>query len=253
MADRRNKKMIKQATKTVSAFLKKAQTIIKNSRADAKIKTAMAAYGYDDKRLDEGQRLLDAANDAADMQIQSKGTQAEETDQAKEARVIAEKAYEDLAKILRGEFIDEREQLTKLGLNGAKPRTIAGFIQGAKTLFDNASSDPVIKAAVAKYGYDDARMAAEKQKVLDYEKEYDEEQAAIGGAQDSTSSKNTAMHDLRTWISQYIKVARVALSKNKTSLAKLGIVARTTKTKAQRNAPKKAAATKAAKRAAAKK
>ena len=45
-----------------------------------------------------------------------------------------------------------------------------------------------------------------------------------------------------------VNVAKVALADNKVLLNKLGITVRTMKTKAQRNAPKKAAATRAAKR-----
>jgi len=240
--------MAKRLSNAISAFLKRAGTIIKNSTSDSEIQTAVAGYGYPLDELNKGQSLLDVASGAVDTRTESKGAQGEETNTAKALRKNAETAYESLAKIARSEFKDKKENLAKLGLTGEMPRTIAEFISSAKTLFDNAASDVEIKTALAKYKYDDARIASEKQKVLDFESEYDKEVAAKGTAKESTSDKNQAVKDLKKWVSQYTTVAKVALAGNKPALAKLGIKASTTKTKAQRNASKKAAATKAAKR-----
>jgi hypothetical protein len=51
-------------------------------------------------------------------------------------------------------------------------------------------------------------------------------------------------------VQQYLKIARVALRDKPELYTKLGGVARSTRTAAQRQAPKKAAATRAAKKAA---
>jgi hypothetical protein len=56
--------------------------------------------------------------------------------------------------------------------------------------------------------------------------------------------------DDERWVAQYLKIAKVALRGKKQLLEKIGVTARTTKTAAQRAAPKKAAATRAAKKAA---
>jgi hypothetical protein len=59
--------------------------------------------------------------------------------------------------------------------------------------------------------------------------------------------------NIETWIrpyqEQYLKIAKVALRGKKQSLQKIGVTARTAKTAAQRVAPAKAAATRAAKKA----
>jgi hypothetical protein len=49
-------------------------------------------------------------------------------------------------------------------------------------------------------------------------------------------------------VSQYLKIAKVELRSKKQPLEKIGVAARTTKTAAQRAAPKKAAATRVAKK-----
>jgi len=55
---------------------------------------------------------------------------------------------------------------------------------------------------------------------------------------------------MNDWVARYLKIAKVALRGKKQLLEKIGVAVRTTKTKAQRAAPKKAAATRAAKKAA---
>ncbi len=240
--------MAKRLSNAIAAYLKRCGTIIKNSLSDEEIQAAVGNYGYTTDKLNQGQALLDAANDSVDTREKTKGAEEEETDQAKSLRKTAETAYESLAKIARTEFRGQKEQLVKLGLNGEMPRTIAGFIESGKTLFNNALADDEIKTALAKYNYSVATLTSEKQKILDFESEYDAEVKAKGTAKQSTSGKKDAVGELKTWMSQYINIAKIALANNKGALTKLGIAARTTKTKAQRSAPKKAAATKAAKK-----
>ena len=74
------------------------------------------------------------------------------------------------------------------------------------------------------------------------------EQEAAFAAQQATREQEAALSALNDWTAQYLKIARVALRDKKQLLEKLGVAARTTKTKAQRGAAKKAAATRAAKK-----
>ena len=66
----------------------------------------------------------------------------------------------------------------------------------------------------------------------------------------ATQDQDAALVMMNDWVAQYLKIAKVALRGKKQLLEKIGVAARTTKTKAQRAAPKKAAATRAAKKAA---
>ncbi len=67
---------------------------------------------------------------------------------------------------------------------------------------------------------------------------------------DLAQEQEAALVALNEWVAQYVKIAKVALRSKKQLLEKIGVTARTTKTKAQRAAPKKAAATRAAKKSA---
>jgi hypothetical protein len=111
------------------------------------------------------------------------------------------------------------------------PKDTAGFLAAAYTLFDNAAS----LAVLADYGYDTEKMQAEREKLVLMDA--------------SNQNQEAALDTLNEWVAQYRKIAKVALRGKKQLLEKIGIAARTSKTAAQRAAPKKAAATRAAKKA----
>ncbi|HQO21323.1 MAG TPA: hypothetical protein PLA03_13360, partial [Acidobacteriota bacterium] len=64
----------------------------------------------------------------------------------------------------------------------------------------------------------------------------------------ATFEQNRAMEALDYWMGGFVKVAKVALRDQPQLLEKLGILKRGGKTAAQRQAPQKAAATRAAKK-----
>ena len=72
---------------------------------------------------------------------------------------------------------------------------------------------------------------------------------AKGASQQASQEQEAALKAMNDWVAQYLKFAKVALRGKKQLLEKIGVTARTTKTAAQRAAPAKAAATRAAKKA----
>jgi hypothetical protein len=183
-----------------------------------------------------------------DKHIANQGVQKKATAAAMAARKAAIGEYQSYSTLAKGELKKDKESLAKLGLDKPMPRSEARFIEAGKTLFNNASSDDGIKSVMAKYGYDDARLTVCKGKVLAYESANTAQIAAEGDSQNSTDEQTKVMKQLDEWVAQYTKAAKIALKDNKQLLEKLGIRVRSTKTKAQRQAPRKAAATKAAKR-----
>ena len=156
----------------------------------------------------------------------------------------AHDASKALAQVARA--VLSPEELTTLGLTGKEPHDTGGFRMAATTLFENAATI----AALADYGYDADKLAAERAKVDAWEQADLAQEAAKGAAQQLAQDQEAALAALNEWLAQYLKIAKVALRSKKQLLEKIGVLARTTKTAAQRAAPKKAAATRAAKKAA---
>ncbi len=240
--------MAKHPPNGIPAKLSRAETLITNSLSDTTIQSYVGKYGYTADRLNEGKALLDAATGVKDTHVAASGAKKVATAAEGGLRKAAEDAYQSYSTIAKGVFQKDKESLAKLGLDKPMPRTEAGFIAAGKTLFDNASSDEKIKAAMANDGYDDAKLADEKAKILAYEAAVDAQAAANGASQDSTQEQTKAVKALADWVSGYMRVARVALKEKPQLLEKLGILVRNTRTKPQKQAPQKAAATRAAKK-----
>ena len=222
--------------------LNAAQLAIANSLADPEIKSAIAQFGYTTTKLNKGKALYDAALAAVNAQKSCKGEQKTATADLKVALTDARDAYQALAKVARATL--SKEEQTGLGL-GKEPRGTAAFIQAGYTLFDNAGD----VAALADFGYDADKLAAERAKVEAYDQANQAQEMAKGAAQQATQDQDAALAAMSDWVAQYLKIAKVALRGKKQLLEKIGVLARTSKTAAQKAAPAKAAATRAAKKA----
>ena len=227
---------------TIAQQLNAAQLAIANSLADPEIKATVAQFGYTTAKLNKGKALYDAALAAVNAQKSGKGTQKDATAQLKAALTDARDAYQALAKVARATL--SKEEQAGLGL-GKEPRGTAAFIQAGYTLFDNAGGI----AALADFGYDADKLAAERAKIEAYDQANQAQEMAKGSAQQATQDQDAALAAMNDWVAQYVKIAKVALRGKKQLLEKIGVVARTSKTAAQKAAPKKAAVTRAAKKA----
>jgi hypothetical protein len=239
---------MKKPKKTISERLNAMQIAISNTFGDPVIKELVASFGYDDNRLNEGKELYTTALMSMNIQTASGGTQKDSTAKVLKAEKIARNAYQDLAKVARAIFKNDKAKLKMLGLEGKMPSRIGEFLGTAYTLFNNAEQVEEVKKELSKYGYTDKKIAAEKQKIADYDLANQQQEAAKGSAQNSTREQDAALEKMDEWYAQYVKIAKVALKDHKELLEKLGVLARTVKTKAQRGAGKKAAETRKAKK-----
>jgi len=227
---------------TTAQQLTAAQLAITNSLADPEIKAAVAQYGYTTAKLNAGKALYEAALAAVNAQKSSRGDQKAATADLKAKEKDARDAYQAAAKVARAAL--DKDGLTKLGLVGKEPRDTAGLIAAGYTLFDNAADSQLL----ADFGYDTDRIAEERAKIEAFDQANQAQEMAKGAAQQATQDQEAALEKLNDWLAQYLKIAKVALRGKKQLLEKIGVTARTTKTAAQRAAPKKAAATRAAKK-----
>lgn len=231
------------ATDKISNKTGAARVAISNALADAGVKAAVAQYGYNAAKLNAGKALLDAADAAVGGKTAGLGDQKGATAQVKSAKNAAKAAFENLAKVARAIFPRDKGKLTTLGLDKAMPRDAAGLISAGNTLFDNALANSDIKAALAGYGYEAGKLTAEKAKVSAFDTVNQQQEAAKGQSQMGTAGQTAALSALDDWMSQFLKIARVALKDQPQQLEKLGIKVPVGPTPAQRAGRKKAAET----------
>jgi len=237
-----------QTKTTIASQLNSAQVAINNTLADAEIQAAVAAYGYSVDRINAGKAIYEQAVAAVNAQIAATGAQRDTTASAAIARQAAQAAYQSLAKVARAIFAQDRTKLTTLGLTGAMPKSVSGFLTAAYALFENANQ-PDMQAQLASYGYDNAKLQSERALIAAFEAANRSQDQSKGAAQQATRDQDAALKALKLWHQQYLKIARVALQGKKELLEKLGIRMLSVKTAAQRGAAAKAAATREAKKA----
>ena len=233
---------------TIAKQLVSAQTAIFNSLSDKKIQARLADYGYGPARLREGQKLYEAARLAVNAKASRAGGQQDNTAAFNQSFKAAKAAYQALAKVARAVWLHDKPRLAILGITGSMPASTAGFLAAAFTLFDNAASGSDAVGGLADYGYTKARLASERKKIEACEKADRDQEAAKGDAQDAARCQDRALKDLNEWVSRFLKIARVALSGNREYLEKLGVLARSGKTKKQRQAPAKVRLTRQARK-----
>lgn len=234
--------------RTASDQLKSSKVALNNSNEDVEIQAELGKYGFDGARIAEGLTYYDEADKAVSATAAALGTQKLATENLKAARKSAEDAYQALSGVAKVVLKGNEGALTKLGLNRAMPRVMAPFISAGNILFGNALGEPDIKAKLAGRGYTQEKLTAEHAKIAAYDDADDKQEAAKGAYQQAASIEAAALKRLNDWMSEFRKIAKIALKDKKNLLEKLGIKVRSVKTAAQRKAPAKAAATRAAKK-----
>lgn len=237
--------MARRPKSSIWQQLAAAQTAINNTLSDAEIQGMVAQYGYPAEKLSEGKRLYDSAFTAVNAQVAVAGGQYQATADLKAREAAARSAYQELAQVARAAFLREPDRLAALGLRGTAPKATAHFIAQAGGAFQNAMSLPDVKAVLAAYGLNDGKLQDGKAKIDAYARANEAQEAAKGSAQQATQNQDAALAAMNQWTAHYIKIARVALRDKPQLLEKIGVSARTGKTAAQRQAPKKAAETRA--------
>jgi len=142
--------------------LNSMQLAVSNTFGDPRIKELVGSFGYTDEKLNEGKDLYTNALMTSNIQTASGGTQKDSTAKVIRAEKTAHAAYQDLAKVARAIFKNDKPKLKMLGLEGKMPTRIGEFLGTAYTLFNNAASVEELKKEFSKYGYNEKKLAAEK-------------------------------------------------------------------------------------------
>jgi hypothetical protein len=242
--------MSSRSTRSLADQINAARLAISNTLSDPEIQHMVARYGYTLDKLAEGQRLYDTAIANVNAQASASAEQRLATARLRAAEAAARASYQALAQLARAVLPPGNGHRLALGLVGAAPQGTPAFLKAGDTLFANALNVVEIKALLAEYGYDEARFEAERAQIEAFERAYKAQVAARGAAQHATRAHHATFTSLKRWVAQYLKIAKIALRDKPELIEKLGGTNRSAKTEAQRNAPRKAAATRALRQAA---
>jgi hypothetical protein len=208
---------------TIAWHLVAAQLMIENTLAQPEILEAIGAHGYGVIELADGQQLHRSAVAAVAAQAAAAGAACRTTEQTDAAEQQARYAYQGLVQTVRAIYRANASQRTTLEVVGPMPDDTAKFIAIATTLFNNALSVEEIAVVLARYGYDAATLQRERALITTYQQAVQAQALAKGAAKRATSAQRQALSDLQRWVTQYTRIAKIALRRQPALLKSLGI------------------------------
>jgi hypothetical protein len=210
--------------RSIEDRLLEAQVAIDNSLNNPVILDAVTVFGYDEARLNAARTLYDEAMALVAAQQREYGQQFEATATVQAAWDAADLAYKKALKISRVVFKDDANARASLGLSGSRKLSLSGWIKQATTFYLNLLSTPAFVTAMTPYSYDQAKLEAEAALVDVVVVASAAQDKERGEAQQATLLRDAKLDELDQWVSDYKKIAQVAVSESPQQLEQLGWV-----------------------------
>jgi hypothetical protein len=215
--------MVNLSKMNTTELLLFSKTALNNTKNTESIKNAMNEYGYDNKKIDEGFKLINETETLQEAQEQEYGKKYETSDVKKTAKSDAEKIYVKHVKLARLAFDNSAAKMRFLGINGKRATDLSGFLKEAAQFYNAALSSPEIQAGLLEYGISEDKLSKGKEAIENLITAYEKQQAAKANAEQSTQIRNEKTMALEEWMAKFIKVARIALEDMPQMLEALGI------------------------------
>lgn len=203
-----------------------AKTMLENTLADPAIKTAMAAYGYDDAKLQTGKDLYDETFELELAQKRELGEKVAATTELYNLWAEVDEQYMKTLKVARIVLKDHYRADQSAMLYGARKESFNGWQKQAVSFYANILQDPQLVGIMAGYGYPEDRLQQEYElvkQVIDKELHQKREK---GQSEQATRHRDQKLDQLAVYISEMRGIAKVALADTPDYLEKLGILAR---------------------------
>jgi hypothetical protein len=210
--------------KSIDERMLSAHKAIHNSLEDPVVLETLSPYGYNETKINEGKTLYEELDTLIRKQKKEYGDQYEATNALYKVWGEADGLYMNAVKVARVAFKDNTKAQNTLRLFERRKQTISGWLEQATVFYNNLVEDEELKKAMALYGYNDAKLTAERgvlEKVIKANRDQDKE---VGDAQQATKNRDEKMDALDDWMSDFIAIARVAFTEKPQLLEKLGIL-----------------------------
>jgi len=143
---------------TYEEHLDRARVALNNTESQPDLAEALAGYGFDHDRIQEGKSLLSKAEAAQRTYVREQGEQLAATGDLESARLACRRAYDKDAKLARLAFRKSPDALVRLGLAGRRKQNYSGWTEQVKQFYDAALNTPSILEGFGRYNYGRDRL-----------------------------------------------------------------------------------------------
>lgn len=204
-------------------YLFMVNQLFTNSISDDEIRNAVGEFGYSEKKLAEGKRLyedLDAIASEHNRKIGEKST-LHIAKQNKQKAV--NRLYMKYLKIARIAFVDNVEAKNALLLDGVRERTYKKWYFQVHVFCSNLLENKEFLPFMESYGVSVTHIQDLKKQLNELSELTDKSMKLTGMVRMLTQKKQKQTLEVQNWVSDYIKIARIALEDAPQNLQKIGI------------------------------
>lgn len=224
-------------TKENEQWVHRAEKMIKNGQRDPELAEAMAKYGFDVARWAGGEALLNQTKAKIRGNAQAYAAKLGMTDRVNKRCEEVWEQTDDLAQLGVALFFDNAAALDALGLHKRRKREngfsqvvfphrkkrFVAYLNWARQLYEAGLTNETIARMLADFGYSAERLAQEAADVEELARLEQEQELAKAQAMQSTAERDEAVEELKAWLFQTERIARVAMRKKRRLLKSTGM------------------------------
>lgn len=203
----------------ISQLFLSAETAIYNAMEHAEIQKKVVAFGYSQKRLQEGYSLLQQARALQELKADKYQEQRDLSRKINMDKKSAKASFMKHLSIAQMAFEDAPEIMERLRPKRVSSR-LAEWVTQARTFYTKI--EPYAEQ-MERYQVNLAEMQETKARIDAFLTTRNQRLQKKGEAEESTRVRNKAIKDLKTWLKEFRSVARIALKDSPQLLEALGM------------------------------
>ncbi|MCB8920346.1 MAG: hypothetical protein H6662_02070 [Ardenticatenaceae bacterium] len=205
-------------------FLSHMRTVLDNVTSSADLGAAMAAFGYDAARLQEGQTLLDDLIAADVTQVKEYADQYAATVAINQAQEDADKTYGLHRALAKRLFSGNKQAQRELLLSEPKPTRRAEWLRQANIFYTRLLATPAFVTEMGKFGQTQVILEGAATAVTAIAALDSSQQKETAEAQEATRQRDDIWSQARVWLVTLTEVAQFALADQPQLLEALDVV-----------------------------
>jgi hypothetical protein len=208
--------------RNIDKFLHAARLAVVNAAGVPPIGAALAQFGFDVGRLQEGAALLATAESLQAAQRRRYSEQYVASAALRNAWAAADKTYSAHRTLARLAFHSEPDRRVALLLHTPKKRILDPWLGQAGVFYQNLLGDSEMLAAMARYNITADLLAEAQTAVTQVALLNAAQKKEKANAQQGTRQRDAALDALNAWYVEFRTVARLALADDPQLLEALG-------------------------------
>ncbi|WPP52793.1 hypothetical protein [Catalinimonas niigatensis] len=208
--------------KSIEAQLAQASTLIMNASKHPKVKLQMSSFGYTAERMQQGYEFVNTfllLQDEKDNCYSRNSGLRQQLDQDVKA---LKSLYKDHLTIARFAFRTDAYMQAQLHLKGKRKTDWAGWTAQVQHFYNRIEAEGM--AAMKKHGAKAEELVQGKAMADALRATHQDKQSITADAQSATQRRDEVLKAMNRWVSDFKKVAQVALQDDPQLLEALGIL-----------------------------